>query len=306
MTYIKTVLKSSLVIDSIVTIHYFEYMTDFIFRGESHNFWEFLYVDNGTICARADDTEYILKTGDVIFHKPNEFHAIKSVGKSSPNLVVASFHTHSEAMSFFENKHFTLGSKERMLLSKLIAEARNAFSTPLHVPSVEQVIIKDNPAFASEQLIRMYLEFFLIMLFRKFSSGDSSSTVTRVCSPQNESTRTATLSNIIHFMQFHISEHLKVSDICNAFSTSRSELQSLFHDKKGCGIIEYFNDMKIQRAKHMIRDGKMNLSEISDFLSYSSLSYFSKAFKKATGMSPLEYSRSVKGITEALKNVPEP
>jgi len=47
MTYIETKLKREIVIDSIITIHYFEYMRDFVFRGESHDFWEFMYVDKG-------------------------------------------------------------------------------------------------------------------------------------------------------------------------------------------------------------------------------------------------------------------
>ena len=56
MTYIKTKLKRSIDIDAIITLHYFEYMKNFEFKGESHNFWEFLYVDKGTIAVRADDT----------------------------------------------------------------------------------------------------------------------------------------------------------------------------------------------------------------------------------------------------------
>lgn len=112
MTYIKTKLKRSIDIDAIITLHYFEYMKNFEFKGESHNFWEFLYVDKGTVAVRADDTWTTLKTGDIIFHQPNEFHAIKSIGKDSPNLVVMSFTCDSPAMDFFIRRNFTL-SMER-------------------------------------------------------------------------------------------------------------------------------------------------------------------------------------------------
>ena len=67
-------------------------------------------------------------------------------------------------------------------------------------------------------------------------------------------------------------------------------------------MIDYFNQMKIQRAKDIICDGSMNLTEIAYFLSYSSLPYFSKQFRIATGMSPSAYASSVKGITDALRN----
>lgn len=55
MTYVKTQLKREITIPAIVTIHYFEYMKDFAFKGESHDFWEFLYVDKGNILVRAAD-----------------------------------------------------------------------------------------------------------------------------------------------------------------------------------------------------------------------------------------------------------
>ena len=79
MTYIETKLKREIVIDSIITIHYFEYMRDFVFRGESHDFWEFMYVDKGSVIVQGGEHQFTLHAGDIIFHEPNEFHAIRSV-----------------------------------------------------------------------------------------------------------------------------------------------------------------------------------------------------------------------------------
>lgn len=67
--------------------------------------------------------------------------------------------------------------------------------------------------------------------------------------------------------------------------------------------MEYFHRMKIERAKEIIRDGSMNMTELSCFLSYGSLQYFSRQFKKATGMSPLEYASSVKGISQTVNGM---
>ena len=148
MTYIKTNLHREIVIDSIITLHYFEYMKDFVFRGEAHDFWEFLYVDKGTVSVRSDDRWLTLNTGDVIFHKPNEFHAIKSIGKNAPNLVAISFTSHSEGMKYFENMSCTLDKSERYLISQIITEAKDTFSTPIHIPSVEQVLLREKTPFA--------------------------------------------------------------------------------------------------------------------------------------------------------------
>ena len=251
MTYIKTKLKRSIDIDAIITLHYFEYMKNFEFKGESHNFWEFLYVDKGTIAVRADDT-------------------------------------------------WTTS-----MISQIITEARQTFSTPMHIPSVEQVELKDNTPFASQQMILLYLELFLITLIREHQPTGNASSAMHKSSPEKESTKHERLSEILKFLEFHICEKLTVSDICDAFSISRSALQSLFHEQLDCGVIDHFNKMKIQRAKDIICDGSMNLTEIAYFLSYSSLPYFSKQFRIATGMSPSAYASSVKGITDALRNSKE-
>ena len=300
MTYVKTKLQHSIDIDAIITLHYFEYMKNFEFKGESHNFWEFLYVDKGTVAVRADDTWTTLYTGDIIFHQPNEFHAIKSIGKDSPNLVAISFTSSSQAMSFFVNKSFTLSMEERAMISRIITEGRHTLATPMHIPSIEQVQLKEHAPFGSQQMILLYLEMFLITLIREHQE-ESGASIQHKSSPEEEER----LSEILKYLEYHICEKLAVKDICNEFFMSRSAVQLLFHEQLNCGVIDYFNQMKIQRAKAIIRDGSMNLTEIAYFLSYSSLPYFSKQFRLATGMSPSAYASSIKGITDAVYEAEE-
>ncbi|POO88627.1 AraC family transcriptional regulator, partial [Clostridium sp. 2-1] len=64
--FTRTVLKKEIVVDDLVTVHYFEYTSDFFFPGETHDFWEFLYVDKGQLEVTADTTDYILKKGNII------------------------------------------------------------------------------------------------------------------------------------------------------------------------------------------------------------------------------------------------
>ncbi len=54
-------LREDISISKVVTIHYFEYMSDFSFPGESHNFWEFLCVDKGEVDIMAGDRPHTLK-----------------------------------------------------------------------------------------------------------------------------------------------------------------------------------------------------------------------------------------------------
>ena len=42
-------------VDEVVSVHYFEYASNYCYEGEQHDFWEFLYVDKGNILVRAAD-----------------------------------------------------------------------------------------------------------------------------------------------------------------------------------------------------------------------------------------------------------
>ena len=56
-------------------------------------------------------------------------------------------------------------------------------------------------------------------------------------------------------------------------------------------IIEHFLTLKLQSAIQLMLSSDMNFTEISELLSFSSVNYFSKFFKKRTGMTPTEYSK---------------
>ncbi|OUP49358.1 helix-turn-helix domain-containing protein [Lachnoclostridium sp. An181] len=296
MAYQPTFLQKEIHIEKLYTVHYFEYMKDFFFEGESHDFWEFCYIDKGEIEVQADDQRYVLKKGDCIFHKPNEFHMLKANGKIAPNLVVASFSCSSPAMNFFENKLLKLDSKERNLLGELITESRNAFSCPLNDPYLQKLTEKEEPFFACEQLIELYLEQFLINLIRRYryctlaDAGPQKSTKIKSDSDL--------FNHIVAYLENNITSHVTVDEICKNNLIGRSQLQALFRSKSSLGVIEYFSNMKINVAKQLIRDSHMNFTQISEYLGYSSIHYFSRQFKKITNMTPSEYASSVKALSE--------
>lgn len=106
-------------------------------------------------------------------------------------------------------------------------------------------------------------------------------------------------------MERNCENEITFHDICTEFSLSASVVKKLFSAKLGCGAMEFFSSLKIERAKQLIREDSRNITEIAEALSYSSVYYFSRAFKKSTGMTPTEYAASVKAMYEE-HNVPIP
>ena len=295
MDFYKYPLTHIFEVSQIVTIHYFEYGKDFIFDGESHDFWEFLCVDKGEAIVTADQSIYNLKNGAIIFHKPGEFHSVATNGKTAPNLVVVSFVCNSPAMAFFENKILKLGELERSLLATMIAEARDAFLTPLDNPYTRRLERNPNQRQGAEQIIQFSLEHFLISLYRK---GKQNCTQPKLAKSTKIKQDQELWEHLKNYMASHLNQNLTIEQICQDNLMGLSQLQRIFRNQCECGIIEYFSEMKIERAKELIREDTMNFTQIADSLGYTSIHYFSRQFKKLTGMTPSDYALSIKALSE--------
>ncbi len=299
MDYIKTPIKIEISVNKIVTIHYFEYAKDYVFHGEKHNFWEFVYVDKGEIEVMADKTGYILKQGEMIFHQPNEFHNVWANGKIAPNLVIVSFKCKSKAMDYFKGKIIKVNDTENELLADIINEAKNAYSSPLDDTFLIKLEKRPNSLFGSEQLIRNDLERLFIFLFRKGISIVKSSKISTVTKQRFDQ---SFVERIEEFLHLHLNDNITFTDVCRFMNLSGTKVKVLFKLYKGSGVMEFYGDMKITEATRMIREESYNFTEISEKLNYASVHYFSRHFKRVTGMTPTEYSTSIKAKSNISKN----
>lgn len=298
MSYKSVYLQDTLSIHEIYSIHYFEYMCDFSFPGESHDFWEFLCVDKGEVNVLAGEKFHALKKGDIIFHKPNEFHDVNSNGLIAPNLVVMSFSCTSPVMSFFEEKVLQISEPERLLLAQIIQEAKYVFAGRMDDPYQEELILSESPRFAGEQLIRLYLEQLLIQLVRRYMVRPDQPLNPNIVKSIKQKADGELFSQVQEYMEAHICETLTIEQLCRSNSIGRSQLQKLFRTRTGYGAIEYFSRMKVDLAKQMIRENHYNFTQIADALGFSSIHYFSRQFKRITGMTPSEYASSIKALSD--------
>ena len=286
-TYVKTSLKSLVSVSKIVTIHYYEFDKNFVFDGESHDFWEMVYVDGGRVKVKSGENECELSQGDVIFHAPNEFHSIRALD-SSPNFFVISFVCSSPSMDCLVGYRATLDKTLKSFISSIIKEAEQSFKIPKNDPSLRKLTKKENAALGGEQLIKNYLEELLIFLMRGIAKQGESNLF-----PNKESMENHLVTAVKKFIEEKVYENLRLADICRALGYSKSYLSKLFRDQTGESIASYAIKYKMKKAKALIREGNMNFSEISDKLSFDNPQYFSRVFKREVGVTPSEFMRSL-------------
>lgn len=287
--YVKTAIRREISVEALITVHYFEYSRTFRFEGETHPFWEMLYVDKGEVDVVADSTTLRLTQGDILFHKPDEFHSLSANGVVAPNLVVIAFDAEGDAMERFAGALFKAGETERNLFAGIIAEAKAAFSTPLDDPKTTALTRREDSRFASEQLLVLLLEQLLIRLARR----EETAPTVRISSSIKLRSDHDLVDRIVEFMQEHLYGSLSFADVCRFSAQSATNLKTIFKNVTGVGVMGYYRNMKIDEAKRMLREGDGNITQIADRLGYTSVHYFSRYFKRTTGMTPSEYTLSI-------------
>ncbi len=278
-------------IEKLITIFYMEFSKDFEYDGESHDFWEMVYIDKGEMVCTADKNRFVLKSGELTFHKPNEFHNLSGNKSIAPNVSIITFETKSREMKYFEGKIFKLNSEEKALLSMLFSEGLSAFrlvdeKNPL-LQNLER--IQDAPI-GSSQITKNMLEIFLIKLRRNkemlTKKKRRSYRINGVEIPYE-------LKAMLDYLEENIGNKITVSSVAEHFGKSESTVKNLFSTYSDGGIIKYFNTLKINEAKKLIREGNFNMTQIADRLGFDNPQYFSKFFRTYTGMSPSEYKASI-------------
>ncbi len=284
--YIKHKIANLISINKIVTIHYYELNKDFCFDGESHNFWEMVYVDSGAVEIDANERQVHLKQGEVIFHKPNEFHTLKADKTTVANVFVISFVCSSESMKFFKGKTMTVPAKLKKYISSIIEEYNETFA-PMSVEDIK-LEIKENPPIGGQQMIRTHLEQLLIMLIRNEQEARDFHIF-----PSKESMENHLVTQMIALIDENIDKKINVEQICKEMKYSRAYLSKIFKQTTGYTLLEYTLIRKIKEAKKLIREERYNFAQISDMLCFDNPHYFSRVFKRITNMTPTEYKNSV-------------
>lgn len=104
------------------------------------------------------------------------------------------------------------------------------------------------------------------------------------------------VNDIYHYILHHISDPTKTSDIADALYISRSHLSTSFAKQSGKTLNDYIHEVKINKAKELLRDRSKSITLISDYLGYSSSSHFDRVFFKYTGTTPKEYRKKLKDL----------
>lgn len=252
------------------TFFYQEKEKGFFFRGESHDFLELTYVDKGRIHSVTEGVELTLEQGDLAIYGPGQWHMQYADLDCSSSFVTITFDLIAGDLSTLFNRRFTPSQKTADYLQLMLRE-------------------RDRADVYSADVIACYLGLLLLGVLR----GDQKSFSSKLRTANAINSENAIIGHAQRYISENVRLRLTVPMVAKEVGVSPSYLTALFHRCLQISPGEYIRRSKLQEGKQLIRDGKMNFTEIAQLLQYSTVHHFSRQFKEKFGITPTEYAKSI-------------
>ena len=104
---------------------------------------------------------------------------------------------------------------------------------------------------------------------------------------------------VIRYMTAHLAEPIRVEALAEELHISRIGLLGKFKRQMDCTLSDFLIGLRMQRAKYLLLESDTRINEIAASCGYHNAYYFSNAFKKQVGCSPLAYRRQRLGKATA-------
>lgn len=206
-----------------------------------------------------------METVDVVSFRFSPVHLSQFVKPDKPVSKISedilSF-THTSSFS----KTLSLCSRTRMVLETLLNHT--------YTGSLENIYIN-----AQTQMLLLYsLECML---------GDKDVEAFQCKFLANESDREKIIKSREILLQ-HIGEPLTIKELSRKVAINECYLKKGFKELFGTTIFDFYQGQRMEHARYLLYEKELSVTDVSMLLGYSSISHFSTAFKKHTGLKPCE------------------
>ena len=243
---------------------------------EIYPFWQLFYVNRGKMEIAREGKRYTVNEGELVLRPPGCRSTMYYPETGTLYMGLIDFMTDDDTLQTLGAAPLPLDEKERTQLEALLSEASDFF--------------RDPPEDALWQaLLSSALENFLIRLYGRITGIFPATGAP----PKKEARkiRSETVERVDLILEERRFSTITVDELAAILGESPNALMKRYRRETRESIIEHFLDLKLETAKQFIATGEMNYTEIAELLGFSSVGYFSKFFKKRTGMTPSEYSK---------------
>lgn len=276
MVWMAYTVKEQIRITDLYSLFEVHYQQGYAFLGEAHNFWECMYIRSGQVCVSGNERVYNLAGGSIIFHKPLEFHKFIINSREGADLLIFSYAAEGPLTSCLAEKVFALSPFQQSIIDSLLAflhERAGGRTQPMEGDYYTYLApFHTSPAYP--QLLATYLQQLMLSLAETGAVFDASTAPDAVI-----------YRRAISYLNSNIHRQPDLPEVARFCNVSVSGLKRIFEKYAGIGIHKYLLKLKMNAAVEFLQEGE-SVSDVAEKLGFKSQSYFSRAFKRETGLSP--------------------
>jgi len=257
----------------------FQYPSNYRFNCHKHKKIEINYINNG-YCIMGIECEYVyLKKGDCIIIYPGVSHFFVVDERRSCRLT---------QLEFFLNGMDSCDIDEELIFLNLCFNKSMNHTKLYDCNEIKLAIEKidrnnnmmDNYKDAISRLNFIEL-YYIISRYIKKSQVEKSDV------------KNVKVKQVIKYIHENINMNLNIEEICNKHDISCRYLRKIFSENMEMNVTEYITLLRINRAKEMLQNHSLSITQIAFNTGFSSSQYFSKVFKNCTGMTAMNYREAL-------------
>ena len=241
-------------------------------RPRGRRDFQLIYVASGKAHFHFGDEERIVTAGHIVLYRPKEPQKYEYYGKDQTEVFWVHF-TGNDVTNILRSYGITDNKKVFYCGSSL--DNQNLFRKMIN----ELQMSKENYA----EMLEMYLRQIFITMQRAFI-GTIKKEKARVVDKIEKAT--------VYFNE-NYSQEINIDEYAEQMHVSVSWFIRNFRESTGLTPMQYILSKRIYNAEILLQDPSYNVSEISRVVGYDNPLYFSRIFKKAKGLSPSEYRKSL-------------
>lgn len=248
---------------------------DSVLKGETlphlHKETEILYIEKGNAKIKIDSSEFIAKSGDIIFVNPLEVHSVEVKEENYSHKCICF------DLSLVADKKIRENMEKGFLKLPYVFEddeVLKKYFTKLFNAVKEN---KEGLFFQSVAYISLMFAYFSEnkMLIEKLSSKRDKSFCERV----------------IGYIEKNYTENITSKDIANALGYTQSYFCRAFRNFFNISFSQYLNMYRISISKKMLENETVKIGDVAYECGFESPIYFARCFKKHIGMTPAKYRK---------------
>lgn len=246
-----------------------------------HNELEIISVISGELNVLIEGKSYILKTGDIAFVNPHEYHAVKSVNSIvtyTAFVFSKDLFTFPEHL-FFQSKFTTPICSGKMKLPNIITP-----ESPLYEKLITPVIkLRDNYTAQDPEILHLLLEIFTTFikedaLLKVSTTNTKIPDYVKVC---------------IDYIANNCEKNINLAQLSKLVHLSPNYLCTTFKATTGLTPVEHLQVIRIKKASRLLLETDFSIEEISLKCGFQNVGYFIKIFKKQNAITPHAFRKKM-------------